>query len=196
MRTRSFLRGAICTRGLIPQSCSASRVTLNLIAAFSLVAAATVATNVLAAVQTFIVPLDGRQEIFGPTTPTPGQPNAGDLDGSGTALLSVDPTTNTISWNITVNGITTPIAAAHIHSAPAGTNGPIVIDFNGALSGSTTDPDVAALLSNPSGFYVNVHNRDFPSGAVRGQIVAEPGALALLGLTLLLGWRRLRQAPA
>lgn len=159
----------------------------------AIAAAIAYAGSVSAALITFIVPLDGRQEIFGPTTPTPGQPNAGDLDGTGSATLRIDSATNTISWDIAINNVALPVAAAHIHNAAAGVNGPIVIDFSGQLRGSTSDPDVAALLANPNNFYVNVHNAQFPAGAVRGQIVSEPATLALIGLVLFAGLRRLRR---
>jgi hypothetical protein len=67
---------------------------MRLLSIAGVAAAAMFATSVSAMVATYAVPLDGRQEIFGPTTPTPGQPNAGDLDGSGLAVLSIDSTTN------------------------------------------------------------------------------------------------------
>jgi hypothetical protein len=31
-------------------------------------------------------------------------------------------------------------------------------------------PRLAAILANPNGFYVNVHNAEFPDGAIRGQL--------------------------
>jgi hypothetical protein len=72
-------------------------------------------------------------------------------------------------------------------------NGDIVVDFNGQLTGSDlTDEDLANVLADPAGFYVNVHNDAFQGGAVRGQLrladvaVPEPGTLAVLGLGLVL----------
>jgi hypothetical protein len=134
-----------------------------------------------AALIKFVVPLSGAQEV------APGDP-----DGSGTATLWFRASTNEVAWSIAVNGIALPIAAAHIHQAPAGVNGPVVVDFMGQLAGGPkVDADVAAILANPTGWYVNVHNAAHPGGAVRGQLLAdfavvdEPGTLALAGLGLL-----------
>jgi len=100
-------------------------------------------------------------------------PGPGDPDGTGTALLIFDSTTNRIDWRISVADIGVPVAA-HIHAGPAGAPGPVVIDFAGQLSGSVIDADVAALLANPTNFYVNVHTGAFPAGAVRGQLQSVP----------------------
>ena len=115
-------------------------------------------------------------------------PGPGDPDGTGTALLIFDSTTNRIDWRISVADIGVPVAA-HIHAGPAGAPGPVVIDFGGQLSGSVIDPDVAGVLANPANFYINVHNPTFPGGAVRGQIVPpsvvpEPATVALLPMAL------------
>lgn len=112
----------------------------------------------------FNIPLSGATEVPGP----------GDADGSGLAIIRLDGVTNTINWAITVNNIA-PVTGAHIHQGAIGTAGPIVIDFNGQLNGSNlVDADVSNVLANPLGFYVNIHNADFPSGAVRGQICPTP----------------------
>lgn len=75
---------------------------------------------------------------------------------------------------------------AHIHKAPAGSNGPIHWDFLEPASAATnltgTHPSlagvgrpraaasVADLLANPEQYYVNVHSVSVPGGAVRGQL--------------------------
>ena len=148
--------------------------------ALAVFTAAALAQAATAATITFVVQLDGQQEVNGS-----GVPGQGDLDGSGTATLTIDDVTNTISWNIVVNNIVLPLTAAHIHGGPAGTNGSPVVDFSGQLTGSgLVDADLAAVLANPSNFYVNLHNSAFPGGALRGQIcpVPEPVTLALLAL--------------
>ena len=105
-----------------------------------------------------------------------GEPNQGDLDGTGTATVTLNEGQGQVCWEIAVANIVTP-TRGHIHRAPAGQNGPIVVEFfeTGqpiALSGCRT---VAATLirdirQGPGGFYVNVHNSAFPAGAVRGQL--------------------------
>lgn len=149
--------------------------------ALTVFATAALAQAATASTITFVVQLDGQQEVNGS-----GVPGQGDADGSGTATLMIDDATNTISWSIVVNNIVVPISAAHIHAAPAGTNGSPVVDFSGQLTGSgLVDADLAAVLANPSNFYVNVHNSAFPGGALRGQLgtpVPEPVSLALLAL--------------
>jgi len=136
---------------------------------------------------TFTTSLTGAAEVPGP----------GDPDGTGFASVIFDDVASTVDWNITVANLATVILD-HIHSGPAGTAGPVVIDFMGALSGSGLAVDPALLstiLTSPEAFYVNVHTTEFPAGAVRGQLsagasvpVPEPGMLGLLafGLALLM----------
>src|SRR5713226_1723245 len=34
---------------------------------------------------------------------------------------------------------------------------------------------MSEIIANPAGFYANIHNADFPGGAIRGQLTAAPG---------------------
>jgi CHRD domain-containing protein len=45
-------------------------------------------------------------------------------------------------------------------------------------TGTATVPQalLEEILGNPTGFYFNVHNGDFPDGAIRGQVVTQPFA--------------------
>jgi len=103
--------------------------------------------------------------------------NLGDPDGTGSSTITLNVGHATVCWETTVANITLPAAASHIHEAPAGRAGPIVVplsapDASGHASGCTTaDPAlIQAIIANPDAYYVNVHTADFPAGAVRGQL--------------------------
>lgn len=109
-------------------------------------------------------------------TATP--PYQGDADGSGTALLTVNRGQREVCWELSVSNVTLPATAAHIHKAVAGVRGPVVVglsapDAAGHASGCVGDRAADLLrdiLTNPTGYYVNVHTTDYPAGAVRGQL--------------------------
>jgi hypothetical protein len=47
---------------------------------------------------------------------------------------------------------------------------------SGSASGCVQGVDagvISDILANPAGFYVNVHNPDFPGGAIRGQLTPQ-----------------------
>jgi hypothetical protein len=108
--------------------------------------------------------LTGEQEVPGP----------GDPDGSGEATVIVIPP-DTICYVVTARGIE-PATAAHIHEAPPGEAGPVVLPLEPPTYGvsggcSQADPAlVSDLQENPGDYYVNVHNEEYPQGAIRGQL--------------------------
>ena len=63
----------------------------------------------------FTTELTGEAEVT-----AAGVPNQGDLDGTGTAELTINVGQGRICYSIQVSGIA-PAAAAHIHEAPATT---------------------------------------------------------------------------
>ncbi|HEX8744873.1 MAG TPA: CHRD domain-containing protein [Thermoleophilaceae bacterium] len=107
------------------------------------------------------------------------KPDAGDPDGYGAADFRIKG--NKVCFRIVASEIA-PVTAAHIHKAPAGSPGPVEVDlftFKGKsqtlpprISGcaKTTTAIAKAIAKKPSDYYVNVHNADFPNGALRGQL--------------------------
>ncbi len=99
-----------------------------------------------------------------------------DPDGFGFAVVTFDPDRNQVCYFLAVFRIA-PATAAHIHVAPRGANGPVVVHFNPPTNGRSsgcapaTNAVVQNLIANPSQYYVNVHNAEYPGGAVRGQLV-------------------------
>lgn len=128
--------------------------------------------TVLAGGRPFTTTLTGEAEVT-----AAGVPNQGDLDGTGTAHLTLNQGQGEICYELNVADITLPAAAAHIHVGASTTTGPIVVhlaapDANGHASGCTSvDPAlIKAIRQNPENYYVNVHNSVFPAGALRGQL--------------------------
>jgi hypothetical protein len=108
----------------------------------------------------------------------------GDPDGSGLAVLRVNPGTEEVCYTITVENIGEPtepgptVGAAHIHDYATGG---IFVDLEtnwtatatGFMTTGCTEADresLVALLRDPSAYYVNIHTVDFPGGAIRGDL--------------------------
>ena len=110
-----------------------------------------------------------------PNTGVPLYTTLAGADGQGHITVVVDPPKGTLCYIMNVSGIE-PATAAHIHRGGAGENGPPVVTLAAPADGSSggcqpVAADLAqALLGNPGGYYVNVHNRVFPNGAIRGQL--------------------------
>ena len=106
-----------------------------------------------------------------------GVPNQCDLDGEGTAHITLNQGEGEVCFEINVSGITLPAIGAHIHVGASTTTGPVVVgltppDADGSSSGCVSaDPElIKAIRQNPEAYYVNVHTTDYPAGAVRGQL--------------------------
>ncbi len=179
---------------------------LLVLAALLLVAPSSYATPI-----TFVVSLNGANEI-----PATGSP------GTGQATIVLDPTAQTLQLNVTFSGLEANDTAAHIHcclpspffvgNVGVATTVPAFPGFPlGVTAGSYTSPVfdlTAATIYNPAFVtaeggipqaeaalvagiengetYLNIHTTLFPGGEIRGFLVAvpEPASLALVGSAL------------
>ncbi len=100
----------------------------------------------------------------------------GDLDGSGTADIELEGAK--VCWTLAFRGIAAP-NAAHIHRGVAGKAGPVVVPLGAKFArkgcGAAPAAIVRAIVRNPAGYYVNIHNTRYPGGAIRGQLKAAGG---------------------
>ncbi len=107
--------------------------------------------------------LTGKQEV-----PGPGDPN-----GRGNAMVKVYEAR--VCYTLEARRIK-PAMAAHIHLGLRGEAGPIVATLkpptDGSSKGCVAVPRALSLglKENPAHYYINVHNKPYPEGAIRGQL--------------------------
>jgi len=95
----------------------------------------------------------------------------------GKATVNITINGTKVCWKFTkMSGFGKPLVS-HIHRGTAKTaNGPVVVPLGGAFKATgciaSTAATVAAIAKNPKGFYVNIHTKKYPAGAVRGQLHA------------------------
>jgi hypothetical protein len=132
---------------------------LGILAALMLALPASAATP-LAHLETVMT---GEKEV-----PGPGDPN-----GIGKAKVKVFRAK--VCYTLTAKRIA-PATAAHIHKGRKGVAGPVVVPLKPPTDGSSSGcKDISRSLSkklreDPHRYYVNVHNKPYPAGAIRGQL--------------------------
>jgi hypothetical protein len=133
----------------------------------------------------FVASLSGGEEV-----------PANDSAAAGQTVLRLSKDGTELHYKLVVANIT-DVMAAHIHLAPAGANGGVVVwlyppdgppgelipgrtqgilaqgtiteaNLTGALAGATLDDLVQEMVDGNA--YVNVHTTAFPGGEIRGQI--------------------------
>jgi hypothetical protein len=105
----------------------------------------------------------------------PNETPPGDPDGTGTFSAEIDPDAGDFCYTVTSAKIDAP-TMAHVHTGAAGAAGPpvITIDPKGADMCMAVQPDVLKpIVAAPENYYVNVHNAEFPGGAIRGQLMKK-----------------------
>jgi hypothetical protein len=106
-------------------------------------------------------------------------PDPGEEGATVEADMTIDTETGAITYTVTVAGNSEEAAAAHIHQAPPGEAGDVVVPLDpaavnaGEQATAKADPAVAAeIAATPGDFYVNVHSASFQGGFARAQLEA------------------------
>jgi hypothetical protein len=139
------------------------------------VAIALIATAVIGGVAAAQEKEQGGRRLTATLTGAAEVPGPGDSDGGGTAVITLNQGQNEVCFELTVSNIA-PATLAHIHTGAAGVAGPVAVTLTPPTEGSSKGCVSAGadliknIRQNPQNFYVNVHNADFPDGAVRGQL--------------------------
>jgi CHRD domain len=129
----------------------------------ALIAAALFAVSAFAASKTLTTSLSGKSE-----TPK------GDPNGKGTAKITLNTSTGKVCFKLSWSGIDTP-TASHIHQGKKGVAGPVVVPIfagSGKHSGCVKADKklVGKIAKSPGSYYVNIHTKKYPAGALRGQL--------------------------
>lgn len=95
----------------------------------------------------------------------------------GSAALEYNKATNTLTYNITFQGLTP--TAGHIHRAePAWETGPVMVTFTNfgtsPITGSVVLNQEQENLLRFGNLYIDLHTKDNPFGEIRGQILPVP----------------------
>ena len=118
------------------------------------------------------IPLNNEQETTGAT-------------GGGSGFFSYTVDGSELCYTLEVRDLTLAPFGAHIHPAPRNVAGPVAIPLatppaatstvSGCITAAEGSPvmtpaELAAVVSDPGAFYVNVHTTNFPGGEIRGQL--------------------------
>lgn len=135
---------------------------------------------------TFTADLNGGNEVPGVVT-----------GAGGTATVTLNTITNTVTWVIDVYNLPTGVTAGHIHVGSPGVGGPTIVNFT-VVANTSNDFRISGSATEASGLtlrqaqgigswddfeqamlngdcYVNVHTTANPGGEIRGQLVLGPG---------------------
>ena len=117
--------------------------------------------------------------LYATLTGAAERPGPGDPDAIGRVVITINDATNQICAAVQFTNATLPTTGMHIHLAPPGSAGPVVVAFTaptGYQSYECKTVDNEALLdniaANPGQYYFNIHNQEYPGGFARGQLQA------------------------
>ena len=90
--------------------------------------------------------------------------------------MTVKPSTNEVCVALRWSKVDGTLSGLHIHEAPPGSPGPIVVDLASALPsgngcGTATNAIETAIRNNPKAFYINLHSTpELPQRSAPGPV--------------------------
>ena len=146
-------------------------VTMLLMGALSV---APVAAQSDSATVVYRLAVSGDEEVCAPADP----PRCGG-EGTGEAIVIVNPSTDTVCFLARWRDVEGMVVAAHIHEAPDGVQGGVVVPLLGGVQLEGEDKARGCVSGQgltdeinetPSDYYINFHSTVFPDGALRAQL--------------------------
>ena len=117
--------------------------------------------------------LSGAEEVCDPANLCGGE-------GTGEAILIVNPNNDTVCMLARWRDVLGKVVAAHIHEAPEGVAGDVVVPLFPAGTMLEGDDKTRVCVDGlgltddinrePAEYYVNIHSTTFPGGALRAQL--------------------------
>ena len=132
-------------------------------------------TGLIVSAALFVTPASAEMVKLAATLDGAQQSPALDVPGKGTAEVTYDTDTKTVSWTIEYSDLSSAPAAGHCHGpADKGANADVAVPFSGDLAspikGSATLTDAQATDLLAGKYYINLHTPAHKSGEIRGQV--------------------------
>jgi CHRD domain/Secretion system C-terminal sorting domain len=140
-----------------------------------------------------------QQQFFGGRLSGANEVPANASTARGTVIVRFNTETNELELSGNYEGLSAPISGSHIHTAAAGSNGPVAVNLInsggtfGVLAVSTTLSDVQETALMAGNMYVNVHSSSFPGGEIRVQLLPGTSGETQYSQVLITG---LQEVPA
>lgn len=117
--------------------------------------------------------------LYATLTGAAERPGPGDPDAIGRVVITINDATDQICAAVQFTNATLPTTGMHIHLGPPSVAGPVVVPFSAPTNYQSYECKTVEnealmdnIAANPSQYYFNIHNSEYPGGFARGQLQA------------------------